>query len=82
MLIGNGAYEANSVMAYFLKFGPYIFFAVKYSLTSLGLNALLIYRNRISKAFKVSASTLLYIFASLFFTVVAWQLYMVSKIIR
>jgi hypothetical protein len=80
LLIGNGAYEANPVMAYFLKFGPYIFFTVKYTLTSLGLIALLIYRNRISKAVKVSASALLYIFASIFFTVVVWQLYMVSKI--
>jgi hypothetical protein len=47
-LLGQGAYEANPVLAYFLKFGPYAFFTVKYTLTSLGLIALLIFRNQIA----------------------------------
>ena len=80
-LIGHGAYETNPVMAYYLNLGPYIFFAVKYTLTSLGVVVLLTFRNLIFRTIKVSASALLYLIAGIFFSVVAWELYLVSAVI-
>ena len=40
-LLNHGAYETNSVMTFFLKFGPYTFFISKYLLTVLALICLL-----------------------------------------
>jgi hypothetical protein len=80
-LIGHGAYETNPVMAYYLKLGPYIFFTVKYALTSLGVVFLLVFRNRILPIIKVSALTLLYLMAGIFLAIVAWEVYLVSRIL-
>lgn len=79
-LIGHGAYETNPIMAYYLNIGPYYFFAVKYILTSLGIIVLLIFRNRIFRTIKISGSALLYFIAGIFIAVVAWELYLISKI--
>ena len=80
-LIDHGAYETNPIMAYYLNLGPYIFFTVKYTLTSLGVIALLIFRNQIYRTIKVSASALLYLFAGIFFAIIAWEIYLISKIL-
>jgi hypothetical protein len=80
-LISHGAYEANPIMAYFLNQGPYIFFSVKYLLTSLGLIILLFFRNLIFRTIKIKASALLNLIAGIFIAVVAWELYLVFKII-
>jgi len=80
-LIGHGAYETNPIMAYYLNIGPYYFFAVKYILTSLGIIVLLVFRNRIFRTIKISGSALLYFIAGIFIAVVAWELYLISKIV-
>ena len=80
-LIGHGAYETNPIMAYYLNIGPYYFFAVKYILTSLGIIVLLIFRNRIFRTIKISGSALLYLIAGIFIAVVAWEIYLISKIV-
>jgi len=80
-LIGNGAYETNPIMAYYLNIGPYSFFAVKYILTSVGIIILLIFRNLTFKIFKISTSALLYLIAGIFIAVVAWEIFLISKII-
>ena len=80
-LIGHGAYETNPIMAYYLNIGPYYFFAVKYILTSLGIIILLIFRNCLFRTIKISGSALLYFIAGIFIAVVAWELYLISKIV-
>ena len=80
-LIGHGAYETNPVMAYYLNLGPYIFFAVKYTLTSLGVVVLLTFRNLIFRTLKVSASALLYLIAVAFTAVVGWEAYLIFNVL-
>ena len=80
-LIGHGAYETNPVMAYYLNLGPYIFFVVKYALTSLGVVVLLTFRNLIFQTIKVSASALLYLIAAAFITVVGWEAYLIFNVL-
>jgi len=80
-LIGHGAYETNPIMAYYLKIGPYYFFAVKYLLTSGGVLVILIFRNLIFRIFKINASALLYLIAGIFIAIVAWEIHLISKII-
>ena len=80
-LIGHGAYETNPVMAYYLNHGPYIFFAVKYTLTSLGVVVLLTFRNLIFQTIKVSASALLYLIAAAFIAVVGWEAYLIFNVL-
>ena len=80
-LIGNGAFELNPIMAYYIQIGPYWFLAVKYALTSIGVVSLLILRNIYLKPFKIYAGSLLYFLTAVFITVVAWQLYLISNVI-
>ena len=80
-LIGHGAYETNPVMAYYLNLGPYIFFAVKYTLTSLGVVVLLTFRNLIFQTIKISASALLYLIAAAFIAVVGWEAYLILNVL-
>ena len=80
-LIGNGAFELNPIMAYYIQIGPYWFLSVKYSLTCIGVVSLLILRNIYLKPFKIYTGSLLYFLTAVFITVVAWQLYLVSNVI-
>ena len=79
-LIGHGAYETNPIMAHYLNIGPYYFFVVKYLLTSLGVIILLIFRNLTFRILKINASALLYLIAGMFIAVVAWEIFLISKI--
>ena len=80
-LIGNGAFELNPIMAYYIKIGPYSFLAVKYALTSIGVVSFLILRNIYLRPFKIYTGSLFYFIIAVFMTVVAWQLYLVSNVI-
>ena len=80
-LIDHGAYETNPVMAYYLELGPYIFFTVKYALTSLGVFSFLVFRNRIFRFIKVSILGLLYLIAGIFLAIVLWEIYLISRIL-
>lgn len=80
-LISQGAYETNPIMAYYLDLGPYIFFAVKFALTSFGIIVLLTSKNFIYRVVRVSISSLLYLFVGIFFAVVTWEMLLVSMII-
>ncbi len=80
-LIGEGAFELNPIMAYYIKIGPYSFLAVKYALTSIAVISFLLLRNIYLRPFKMYTGTLFYFIVALFMTVVAWQLYLVSSVI-
>ena len=79
-LIGNGAFELNPIMAYYIQIGPYWFLSVKYSLTCIGVVSLLILRNIYLRPLKIYAGSVLFIFTAVFITVFAWQLYLVSTV--
>ena len=78
-LLNRGAYETNPVMAYFLKFGPYHFFASKYLLTFIPALFLLMFRNIVLRMIKISTCSVLHIMAVFYIVVVAWELYLISN---
>ena len=81
VLTNHGADEINPIMAYYLDLGPYIFFSVKYSLTSAGLIILLMFRNIFLKPLQTNAGSLFYFFLAVFIGVVSWQFFMIYRLI-
>jgi hypothetical protein len=81
VLTNNGATEINPIMAYYLDVGPFTFLSVKYSLTSVGLFVLLIFRNIILKPTRIYAGYLFYYLLVIFIGVVSWQLFLTYRLI-
>ena len=79
-LLNNGAYEINPAMAYFLKFGPFVFFTSKYLLTILPLIFLLMCRNIVIRIIKINARSVLYFIVVFYLAVVGWELYLISNV--
>ena len=79
-LLNNGAYEINPAMAYFLKFGPFVFFTSKYLLTILPLIFLLMCRNIVIRIIKISTRSILYFIVVFYLAVVGWELYLISNV--
>ncbi|UCG06849.1 MAG: hypothetical protein JSV83_23610 [Desulfobacterales bacterium] len=75
-LIGHGAFEINPIMAYYLKIGPYTFFTVKYTLTSIGVVIFLILSNNYLRTTRIY-----YTILTAFITVVAWEFYLIFSVI-
>ena len=76
-LIENGSKELNPIMALSLRGGPFTFFAVKYSLTSMALIIFLIFKNTyIRKLGLYTTSIFSWVFA-LFGAVVAWEVFLI-----
>jgi hypothetical protein len=76
-LLGQGAYEISPVMAYFLKFGPFVFFTSKYLLTITALICFLMFRNIAVRIIKIRTVIMLYLMAAFYLTVVIMQFYFV-----
>lgn len=81
LLLNHGAYEINPIMAYYLRIGPYTFWAVKYALTSVGVLFFVMLRNTFLKSIKIYTDTLFYFVLAAFMTVVAWEFYLVFNVI-
>ena len=79
-LLNHGAYETNSVMAFFLKFGPYTFFIPQYLLTIVPVICLLMCRNVVLRIIKISTRSVLYFIAVFYLAVVGWELYLISNV--
>lgn len=79
-LLDRGAYELNPVMAYFLEFGPFVFFMSKYLFTITALLCLLMFRNIAVRMIKIRAVSLLYFMVAFYFVVVAMELYFVFTV--
>ena len=82
LLLNHGAYEINPIMAYYLRIGPYTFWAVKYALTSIGVIFFVIFRNTFLKSIKIYTDTIFYFILAAFTTVVAWEFYLVFNVIN
>ena len=80
-LLSRGAFELNPVMAYYLEMGPYSFLAVKYALTCVAVISFLLLRNIYLRPLRMYTGTLFYFVLALFGTVVAWQLFLVARVI-
>jgi hypothetical protein len=76
-LLGRGAYEISPIMAYFLKFGPIVFFTSKYLLTITALICFLMFRNIAVRIIKIRTISMLYLMAVFYLTVVIMQFYFV-----
>ena len=80
-LLSRGAFELNPVMAYYIEMGPYSFLAVKYALTCVAVISFLLLRNIYLRPLRMYTGTLFYFVLALFGTVVAWQLFLVARVI-
>ena len=79
-LLDHGAYELNPVMAYFLEFGPFVFFTSKYLLTITALICLLMFRNIAVRIIKIRTISVLYFMAAFYLVVVAMELYFIFTV--
>ena len=80
-LIDHGATEINPIMDYYLNVGPYTFFTVKYALTAFAVLVLLFCQNIFLRTIKIYTRSLFYFIAAALMTVVAWELYLIFKIV-
>ena len=79
-LLDQGAYEISSVTAYFLNFGPFVFFTSKYLLTITALICLLMFRNIAVRIMKIRIGFVLYLMAAFYLAVVVMEIYFVFTV--
>ena len=79
-LLENGANEVNPVMAYFLRFGPNVFMLVKYLLTSMAVIIVVLFHYGVIRSVKIPLRALMPFFASCFGMVVAWELFLIARL--
>ena len=78
-LLGDGATELNPVMAYFLLFGPMVFMAVKYALTSASVVIVVLLNYVVIQHIRFPMGRLLNYFAGCFAIVVVWELFLIFR---
>jgi hypothetical protein len=77
-LIEQGSRELNPIMALSLKGGPFTFFAVKYSLTSMAVVIFLIFKNTYVRRLRLYTSSIFSWVIALFGAVVTWELFLIA----
>jgi hypothetical protein len=80
-LIGHDAEEINPIMAYYLNVSPYVFFSVKYFLTSVAVIVLLLCQNIFLRTIRIHTHTLFYVFVAAFVAVVAWEVFLIFQVL-
>ena len=81
-LISHGSRELNPIMALSLKGGPFTFFAVKYSLTSMAVIIFLIFKNTTIRKLGLHTASLFSWVIALFSAVVTWELFLIFFCVR
>ena len=81
-LIEQGANEVNPVMAYFLRFGPNTFMLVKYFLTSMAVTIVVLLNYVFIRYLGVQFRVLMHFFAGCFGMVVAWELFLIVRLMH
>jgi len=74
VLVERGAKELNPFMAYYLERSPFIFFCIKYMLTSASVLLILFIKDFYIFKTKFKAKILLFLFPIPFVFVIHWQL--------
>lgn len=80
-LIDHGAVEINPLMAFYLNVGPLAFIVVKYTLTSLSVFLLLMFRNVFFSSIRRNTLFLFTLIIGAFIGVVTWQLFLTYRIV-
>lgn len=80
-LIDRGSTELNPVMAYFLKYGPFVFMGAKYFLTCMGVVILLLFHNALRKRSTTHARYIFSYIICVFSTVVFWELCLIFFVV-
>ena len=81
-LIAEGANEINPVMAYFLQFGPNIFMLAKYLLTSMAVIIAVLLHYVFIRYLGVQFRVLMHFFVGCFAMVVAWELFLIVRLMH
>ena len=76
-LIENGSTELNPIMAMALKSGPFTFFAVKYSLTSMAVLIFLLFKNFYIRGLGLYTTSFFSWIIAVFGAVVAWEVFLI-----
>jgi hypothetical protein len=80
-LIDCGASELNPVMAYFLGYGPLVFFVAKYLLTCVPLVFILLHKQVTLLGTRVKAEALFLWLAIPYVLVVYWEFYLILRVL-
>lgn len=80
-LIDNGSAELNPVMSYFMQYGPFVFMGAKYFFTCAGVVILLLFRNALRKKSPVHTENIFTYIIAVFYTVIAWELYLIFFVV-
>lgn len=81
LLIEHGAVEVNPLMAFYLKIGPQVFITVKYMLTSLSVFILAVFSHLIFTRMNIRVHSVLSLIVCAFLSVIAWQIYLITKVV-
>ena len=79
-LIGHGATETNTVMAYLLEIGPWTFMVAKFFLSCLAIVIFLVFHNFYFPLFRIQVKTLITFFVAAFALVISWHLILLSSV--
>ncbi len=81
-LLDRGANEINPVMAYFLQFGPSTFMMTKYILTAISVTIVVLFNYVFIRYLRIQFQVLMRIFAGCFGMVVAWELFLIARLMH
>ena len=79
-LISRGAAEVNPIMAYYLGFGPLVFFWMKYLLTFASTMLILFHQEVYLFGTRVQAKVLYLLLILPFVLVVSWEIYLIQSL--
>lgn len=79
-LVGERIGEANPVMDFFLKMGPFQFIMIKWFLTAVGLLTLLVLKNYYLWQGRVRTAAVLFLLPFLYLVLVSYEFFMLMNI--
>ncbi len=81
-LVDCGAREVNPIMAYYLRLGPTTFMLAKYLSTSFAVIIVVLLHYVFIRRLNIQFRALMNLFAGCFGSVVLWELYLISRLMR
>ncbi len=79
-LVGEGIGEANPIMDFFLKMGPFQFIMIKWFMTAVGLITLLVLKNYYLWQGRVRTAAVLFVLPFLYLVLVSYEFFMLMNI--
>jgi hypothetical protein len=80
-LVDHGAVELNPLMAFYLNSDPLVFMSIKYLLTSASVFILLMCGNVTARKINITINSLFPVLIAAFASIVAWQLFLIYKVV-